>query len=407
MNPWFTIEVLVTALIALLSVTIFSSTFSIGAFPAILPELGRGGLRDWQLGVVAGAFGFARMLADVPIGLFLTHHLRRAVVLGPCVMAAGVLVLTSGGPFPVLVLGRLLMGVGHALGMVAGLTAILRYKTGLSLAAALNAYEFSAMIGMLAGTGLIGAVPASLSWNLAFLVTCAPLSIGVVTMPALLTALPGRGETRGQPLFARQSTAGPAAGGFTPAVVLAFAAGGAVAGTYSTVEQFSIPLRGSREFGLERAGVSRLLMVTQVFDIAALLPVGILADRRGTARVLAAVLLVMATASALVGFGTLPVVVAGCVLFGFSMAGWMLPLGVLRRETPPEHIAWRTGLYRVCVDGGIFAGPFLAGLLGARHPPILAGVWSAALAVIGALFLVRERRQEAAVRYHGGIRRRP
>ena len=148
-------------------------------------------------------------------------------------------------------------------------------------------------------------------------------------------------------------------------------------------------------------------MVTQVFDIAALLPVGILADRRGTARVLAAVLLVMATASALVGFGTLPVVVAGCVLFGFSMAGWMLPLGVLRLETPPEHIAWRTGLYRVCVDGGIFAGPFLAGLLGARHAPILAGVWSAALAVIGALFLVRERRQEAAVRYHGGIRRRP
>ena len=387
-----------TSLIALLSVTIFSSTFSLGAFPAILPELGRGGLLDWQLGVVAGAFGFARMLADIPIGLFLTHHLRRAVVLGPCVMAVGVLVLTSGGPFPVLVLGRLLMGVGHALGMVGGLTAILRYTTGLSLASALNAYEFSAMIGMLSGTALIGALPTSLSWNLAFLVTCAPLSIGLVTIPALLTALPGRRETRGKPLFARQSTTGTAAAGVTPAVVLAFAAGGAVAVAYSTVEQFAIPLRGSREFGLERAGVSRLLMITQVFDIVALLPVGILADRRGTGRVLAAVLLVMAAASALVGFGTLPVVVAGCVLFGFSMAGWMLPLGVLRRETPPEHIAWRTGLYRVCVDGGIFAGPFLAGLLGARHAPILAGVWAMALAVTGVLFLVRERRREAALR---------
>ena len=387
-----------TSLIALLSVTIFSSTFSLGAFPAILPELGRGGLVDWQLGIVAGAFGFARMLADIPIGLFLTHHLRRAVVLGPCVMAAGVLVLTTGGPFPVLVLGRLLMGVGHALGMVAGLTAILRFKTGLSLASALNAYEFSAMIGMLSGTALIGALPTSLSWNLAFLVTCAPLSIGLVTIPALLTALPGRRETRGKPLFARQSTTGTSAAGVTSAVVLAFVAGGAVAVAYSTVEQFAIPLRGSREFGLERAGVSRLLMITQVFDIVALLPVGILADRRGTGRVLAAVLLVMATASALVGFGTLPVVVAGCVLFGFSMAGWMLPLGVLRRETPPEHIAWRTGLYRVCVDGGIFAGPFLAGLLGARHAPILAGVWAMALAVTGVLFLVHERRREAALR---------
>ena len=108
---------------------------------------------------------------------------------------------------------------------------------------------------------------------------------------------------------------------------------------------------------------------------------------------LVAVLLVMAGASVLVGFGTLPLVTAGCALYGLSMAGWMLPLGVLRRETPPEHVAWRTGLYRVCVDGGIFLGPFLAGLLGAGRAPVLAGVWAAALAVTSLLFLVRERRR--------------
>jgi len=159
------------------------------------------------------------------------------------------------------------------------------------------------------------------------------------------------------------------------------------------VEQFSIPLRGSRELGLERAGVARLLVVMQVFDIAALLPLGVLADRRGTVPVLVAVLLVMAAASALVGFGTLPVVAAGCALYGLGMAGWMLPLGVLRRETPQEHVAWRTGLYRVCVDGGIFLGPFLAGLLGAGHARILTGVWAAALALTGLLFLLRERRR--------------
>src|SRR2546426_519451 len=87
----------------------------------------------------------------------------------------------------------------------------------------------------------------------------------------------------------------------------------------------------------------------------------------------------MAGASALVGFGTLPLVAAGCALYGLSMAGWMLPLGVLRRETPPEHVAWRTGLYRVCVDGGLFLGPFLAGLLGAGRARVLAGVWAVSL----------------------------
>src|SRR5207247_6799941 len=296
-GQWFTIRGLVTPLLALLCLGIFATTFSTGAFPAILPELARGGaLADWQVGLVAGAFGFARMAADIPIGLFLTHHLRRAVVVGPGVLAVGAAVLTSGGPFPLLVLGRLLMGVGHAVGMVAGLTAILNYRTGPSLASALNAYELSAMIGILCGTVLIGVLPSGLAWNWALLATAAPQVFGLLALPALLRTLPRYPSAGPRPLFARQAAAGPDARvtAITPAAALAFVAGGAIAVAYSTVEQFSIPLRGSREFGLERAGVARLLLVVQIFDIAALLPLGVLADRRGTGRVLVAVLLVMA-----------------------------------------------------------------------------------------------------------------
>ena len=83
-------KALVTSLTGLLCLLTFSSTFASGAFPAVLPEIARAGaLADWQLGIVAGAFGFARMVADVPLGLFLTHHLRRALWLGPLVMASG------------------------------------------------------------------------------------------------------------------------------------------------------------------------------------------------------------------------------------------------------------------------------------------------------------------------------
>src|SRR5207249_11230379 len=148
-----------------------------------------GGVGGWAGGGGAGGFGFGRVGGGSPIGLFLGHHLGRAVGGGPGGRAGGVLVLTGGGTFPVLVLGRLLMGVGHALGMVGGLTAILRYRTGWSLASALNAYEFSAMIGILCGTVLIGALPSSLSWNRALLVTCAPQLLGILTLPALLRAL--------------------------------------------------------------------------------------------------------------------------------------------------------------------------------------------------------------------------
>jgi hypothetical protein len=93
----------------------------------------------------------------------------------------------------------------------------------------------------------------------------------------------------------------------------------------------------------------------------------------------------------MVGFGTLPVVVAGCALFGLSMSGWMLPLSLLRRETEPEHVAWRTGLYRVCVDGGIFLGPVLSGVLGMHLAGLLPTVSTAALALTALLLLTRAR----------------
>ncbi len=346
-----------TSLIALLCLLVFTSTFASGGFPALLPEIGRAeALHDWQLGAVAGAFGFARMLADVPIGLFLTHHLRRA------------------------------------LGM-ASLTALLRFGAGLRLASSLNAFEFSAMLGFLGGTLLVGLLPVSVGWSTAILFASAPMLLGVAALPALLRALLAAGAAGPRPLFARH--AAPAGTGahapMTPAVVLAFAAGGTVAATYSTIEQFMLPLRGSRTFDLERAGIARLLMTMQISDVVALLPVGLLADRVGAPRVLGVVLLLMAAATVLVAFGALPVVAAGCVLFGVAMAGWMLPLGVLRRETAPERIAWRTGLYRVFVDGGMFLGPFAAGLVGARLAPHLGAVCAVALAVTGALFLAGRR----------------
>ncbi len=91
----------------------------------------------------------------------------------------------------------------------------------------------------------------------------------------------------------------------------------------------------------------------------------------------------------LVALGGFPLVVAGCVLYGVGMAGWPLPLGLLRRETPAGQIGWRTAIYRVGVDGGIFLGPFLSGFLAHEAPHVLPVTCAAALIVIGALIFVR------------------
>jgi MFS family permease len=390
-------------LIVLLCLMSAANTVSIGAFPALLPELAAvGGLADWQLGAVAGVFGFARMVSNMPVGLFMTNHLARALAVAPVFVLAGVLLMVFGGSFAALLLGRALMGVGHTLATLGALTAILRYRAGPRLASSLGAMEFAAMLGVLSGAALLSVLPGTVPWHAAWLLACAPIAASVILVPLLCRALPRGEHGAARPLFARTESAAappavPSRGAAAAPVprrrlaLLAVVAGGAVAVSYSTVEQFTIPLRGSREFGLDRAGIARLLMLSQAVDVASLLPLGALADRRGTPRVLGGVFLVFSLALALIGFGGLPLAVAGSALFGFSMAGWMLPLGILRSATPPAQVAWRTALYRVSVDGGMFVGPFVAGLLSARHAGVLPGFMAVVMAAVGVALLAAGR----------------
>ena len=57
----------------------------------------------------------------------------------------------------------------------------------------------------------------------------------------------------------------------------------------------------------------------------------------------------------------------GCALFGVGMAGWMLPLGVIREHIELRTLAWRTGLYRVGINATSFLGPLICGFLGEAY----------------------------------------
>jgi MFS family permease len=359
-------------LIVLLAASTLANTCSIGAFPSLLPEIARDtALPDWQLGIFAGAFGFARMVADLPAGLFIARRLPAALIIGQAGLGAGALVVTSADGFALLFTGRALMGVGHALSMLGGLTAILHAYAGGRLSVALNAVEFTAMIGLLGGAGLVAVLPRDLPWQSVLLGSCLSQVVALALLPAVIRGLARRGAPLPSPVDATRPA--PAlAHRRTNLAPLAFAAGAAVAIAYASIEQLVIPVRGSREFGLDRAGIAGIFMLMQVCGIAALLPTGMLADRIGAVRVLAGVTLTMGVASVLITFTPLPTVLLGSVLLGLSMAGWMIPLSVLRRETPPGQVAWRTALYRVFVDGGIFVGPFLGGLTGGRHVAVAA-----------------------------------
>ena len=386
--------------VVLLCAFIFSNTFAVGAFPVLLPEMaGDGVISDFALGAIAGAFGLARLGADIPAGLFITHHLRRALVLAAVSITAGVLCVTIGGPVWSLILGRILWGVGHSLVMVSGITAIVRHARPGGHAVSLNAFEMSGMCGVLFGMVATGLLPRDWPWNLSLALASSPLLVGLLLLPFVLRSVPTDHRAGlARPLFSRLDHGGvrKPPGAVRPRVslltVLAVASGASIAFAWSAVGQFILPLRASRDFELDRIGVASLVAVPQLVDVVSLLPLGAIADRTSRVKVLGWVLVILAGGVAAVTFGSLPVAIIGCVLLGIGLAAWMLPVSLVNRDAEAGSVAWRTALYRVAVDAGIFLGPVFSGfLLGHSLLGAVGAFVSAILAALGIGLLLRYR----------------
>ena len=376
---------------ALLCLVVFSSTVCIGAFGPLLPEIARAqGLPDWELGVLAGSFGLARMAADLPAGALATRRLATPLTLAPVTLLAGMLLLATAGPLSVLVLGRILTGLAHTLVMVGSLTAVLQDQPGPRASMRLNTLEFAGMLGVLGGLVVVGLLPQRWAWNITLLAAATPVLVALAATLALARYFPARLGAAAPGSAGAASATVPGRPSLPPIVRLMFALGVIMALAWSAVSQFVIPLRGTREFGLDRAGISGLLSLAQLVDLAVLLPVGWLADRVGRPPVLVGVAAVLGVGLFAVGLGSLPLLGLGCALFGLGMAGWMLPLGVIRDHTDGARLGWRTGVYRVGVDGAIFLGPVVCGLLGEGRAPIFIGlIGVAAFAIAGRLWWMR------------------
>jgi hypothetical protein len=88
--------------------------------------------------------------------------------------------------------------------------------------------------------------------------------------------------------------------------------------------------------------------------------------------------------------------VAGCACFGFGLAGWMLPVGVIREHTRVEHLAWRMGPYRVGVDAAMFLGPVASGLPGEENARFFVTAVGGLALVVGGRLLLTSRGRHAA-----------
>lgn len=374
----------------LLFVLLFCNTFGLGAFGPLLPEIGRAqALADWQLGLAASAFGFARMAAAMPTGLLVARRLAVTLMAAPVVLIVGLAFIVSAGPLPVLLAGRFLLGVSHTLTMVGGLTAILLEGHGRGASVRLNIFEFAGMLGILGGLGLVAIIPAAWGWKVSLVLASTPALIPLLLLPAMGRAFP-RAPAHERPTAMAAGDGGPERRKDRGAVALMFGAGIVFALSWSAANGFVVPIRGTREFGLSRTGISWLLAMAQVMDLAILIPVGRLADRVGRGLILGTVSIVLGLGTLGVGLGSFPLFALGCACLGLGLAGWMLPLGVIREHTTVGRLAWRTGLYRVGVDAASFLGPLVAGVLGRDGQRVFLVLVGGAALALGARLVSRQ-----------------
>ena len=347
---------------------------------------------DSALGAIAGAFGFARLITNVPAGLFITHRLHLALFIGAGLVSLGIVCMGFGQPYALLIAGRGLCGMGHSITLLAGITAILRFTPHNRRGRSLAAYDMSSMLGVLGGMLLVGYIPAGTSWNVALLLASAPQFVSLALTAAAARTIP-RDPGAIKPFFSRGSAHSDShtrRKSLSEVALLAFFSGFAIALAWSSVGHFILPLRADRDFHLDREGVAWLLAIPQVVDVLAVVPTGALGDRTSHSRLLGVTLLLLAAGVISVAFGPLHAAVAGCVLFGLGLAGWMLPVALLNSEASTQSASWRTSLYRVAVDLGVFLGPVLAGLfagIGLVEPFV--AVMAAFIAALGFLSLLR------------------
>ncbi len=341
------------------------------------------GLADWQIGLMSGlAFALLYSFAGIPIARWADRGNR------PKIMALSVLVWSGftiacsfARNFPLLLAGRVGVGIGEAGLTPAANSLILDYYPPERRASALSIYYLGVPLGTLAGMALGGLVADAYGWRTAFLVAGLP---GLLIAPILLLVL--REPRTARPILLQSAPLGAFATVKAlwairtyRLVVLATAIQAAVGyGFGPFIASFFVRNHGPEIAALAaRAGIGvsgflglTLGLSTGLAGAAGVWLGGLLADRYGRSDVRAYV-----TVPALASLATLPcyavifsvesgvLALAGLALPNMLAAMWMGPIHSTQQSVSPlEMRSGATALFLLVLNFiGIGLGPLFVG----------------------------------------------
>jgi MFS transporter, DHA1 family, multidrug resistance protein len=340
-------------------------------------------------GLVVGAYGFARLLVDLPAGFIAdtVGHRRLSVIALAVLVLASILGLFAGS-VEQLILAR--VGSGFAVGILA--TVILSALS--STANPANRGKVMSLFHVANNTGIAlyplvgGVIGALFGWRATFAVTIGLAVVaGILLLPLLLRLDPGRNGGGGK----GGGDATRILHGKQRRIAVLVTDFGVVAnmihrhGFRNTI----LPLYAATALGLGGISIATAIALMSITGLFVATPGGMLGDRIGRRRVITAGLAAVAVGDLvflLTGDLLSFLVVAALIGFGDFFASSQTAL--LSEVVPPEGRTKAMSGYRFSADLGAFVGPIvLAAIMDAQGAQ--AAIVAAALVLFTAALAAR------------------
>ena len=376
----------------------FLLSFAQGMLIPILPIFAKGFGVSFSLASLAvAAAGIGTLVADVPVGMVLAQiGRRRAMFIGIFLAATTTLIIPIAHSFPILIMCRLVEGVGTALWGLsrhAYITDIApRAQRGKFIASFGGINRAGTFAGPILGGTLADWFGLTAPYYLAAAMTAFAgiLAVVYIKETGSRAGVATRGHMRWQSVgkLMRTHRADLGSAGAAQIFVAMIRSG----------RQLIIPLYGAYAVGLSSGQIGTILTAAATIDMALFIPAGWLMDRFGRKVASVPSFAIMAVGMLFIPFapGFLGLLSAAVIIgFGNGIgSGSMMTLGA--DLAPPDAIGEFLGVWRFIGDAGSAGGPLVVGIIAdalglAATAFVLSGIGIAAAVILSVL--VRETLQ--------------
>ena len=324
----------------------------------LLPDIRKDfGVSIATAGVIVGAFGFARLLIDLPAG-FVSDRIghRRISVAALGLALASCLVGLNASSVEMLIVARI--GSGFAVGILATviLSSLSATATSTNRGKVMSLFHVANNIGIAAYPLVGGIVGAVLGWRVTFAVTFALILVaGAILVPLLARV---HAPTSSAPSASRGDAR--ILHGRERAIAIGATNLGVVANMINRhgFRNTILPLYAATALGLGGISIATAIALMSITGLLVATPGGMLGDRIGRRRIITAGLAAIAAGDLVFLFThDLTTFLLAAALIGFGDFFSSSQTALLSEIVPPDQRTKVLGTYRFSADLGAFIGP--------------------------------------------------